>query len=81
MRPREASEQPRTFIAATMLLMLLSVASMLTAGFALNFTSPVPPHQGPPPAASQPVRTSQGIRVQALRAHVTQWVTYLSNWK
>lgn len=81
MKPDKSSE-PRIYIATTVLLMLLSVASMLAIGLASNFESPAPPRQGSPAAASRPpVRTTQGVRVQALRAHVTQWVGYLSLWK
>ncbi len=79
MKTKEQSE-PKAFIATTVLLMLLSVTSMLTIGFASNFESPAPPRQGPQ-AASRPVRTSQGLHSQALRAHVTQWVAFLSQWK
>lgn len=80
MNTHEPSEQHRTFIAATVLLMLLSVVSMLAIGLASNFESAAPRRQGPP-AASRSAGTSQGRHMQALRAHVTQWVAYLSQWK
>ncbi len=76
MKTKEAGN-PKRFIAATVLFMLLSVSLMLAVGLASNFESPRP-HHPPQPSLSHTVRTSHGANLKALRGHITRWVGYFA---
>jgi hypothetical protein len=71
------SGNPKRFIAATVLLMLLSVSLMLAVGLASNFESPRP-QRPPQPSLSHTVRTGQGPNLRALRGHITRWVGFFA---
>lgn len=64
-------------MAATVLLMFLSVSCMLVVGLTSN--SPTPPQSRPPTQAlSSPVRANHGGQFVALRARITRWVAYFA---
>jgi len=64
-------------MAGTVLLMMLSVASMLTVGLASNFQSPTAARTASS-TLSHPVRTKQSGQIGALRGRITQWVGYFA---
>ena len=82
MKTKENSE-PRKLMAATVLLMLLSAASMLTIGLASNSAATAPSHfaaSAHPAAAalSHPARSSQGAHLGALRGRISRWVAWFA---
>ena len=74
MKTRTENSEPRAFMAATVLLMLLSVTSMLAVGLTSNFQSYSPARPNAQ-AMSRPIHSSQS---GALRSRITRWMAYLA---
>jgi hypothetical protein len=65
-------------MAATVLVMFLSVSCMLVVGLTSNSQSPAQSRPATQLTHSSPVRTNHGGQFGALRARVTRWVAYFA---
>ena len=74
MKTRTENSEPHAFMAGTVLLMFLSVALMLAAGFRSNFQSSAPAR----PNAQTITRPIHSIQSGALRSRITRWVAFLA---